>query len=318
MSNFYTLTAPLYKAFISKTDNCKVPSDFKEIVKAVADKIGWQLNIETYDESINVQPIPENKKVMIGFSSGLDSAYLMHKLIDEGYEVTLCHIKGLNKSSAFQEEKMAKEIARANNLKLIIVPFSAPKQVFADNPFKNQLILSIMLNEGIKLGIYRYALGSDWTTPLSEGVTGFSITDTIEVNEAYWNAVKKYFNQAELLFIDNNDKKVKRVSYLYQNHYTTFKLISSCVAPHRFNEYWHKQNEQKYNIKLTKGRCGACYKCCMEYLLLCEQELVEKNNAYYDHCWDILANSKTSHRPDLFALKLPLEERKRNLLNYGS
>lgn len=318
MNNFYQLTAPLYKAFINNNGACNVPSEYESIVKKVANKVGWAMQVNSYACDFTVPAIQENKKVMVAMSSGLDSVYLMHKLIDDGYDVTLCHIKGLNKSSACQEEKRAKQIAKLNNLKLVIVPFSAPKQTFADNPFKNQLILSIMLTEGIKRGIYRYALGSDWTTPLNEGVVGFSITDTIEVNQEYWAGVQKHFAQAELMFIDNDVKKASRIAYLYAKHPATFKFISSCVAPYRFQKHWHELNSNKYNVHLLDGRCGACYKCCMEYLLLCEQGFITKNEQFYNHCWNILANSSTSHRPDLFALKLPLEQRKRNLFNYGS
>jgi len=56
----------------------------------------------------------------------------------------------------------------------------------------------------------------------------------------------------------------------------------------------------------------------MEYLLLADMGLVGYDSRYAEHCWNILATSKTAHRPDLFKRSLPLAERMDNLRNYGS
>ena len=66
------------------------------------------------------------------------------------------------------------------------------------------------------------------------------------------------------------------------------------------------------------GRCGSCYKCAMEYILLAETGRIRKDPAFYAHCFDTLATSKTAHRPDLFAKSLPLAKRLENLKKYGS
>ena len=174
------------------------------------------------------------------------------------------------------------------------------------------------LNIGAPRGVYRYALGSDWTTPLSEAVAGFTITDSIEVNREFWADVKNHFPQAELLFIDASEKKYQRLQYLFINHKKSLELVSSCISPLRFREHLHDQNVQKYRVPLMRGRCGSCYKCSMEYILLAEAGLIKGDTQYMKHCWHILATSKTAHRPDLFDEKLPIQKRLENLKNYGS
>ena len=315
---FYTEALMLYTAFIEEKPAVRVPSNYVGIAKAVAEKVGWHTQMLGKLFDFKVEHKPHNNKAMTALSGGLDSVYLMFDLLDKGYDVTAVHVEGLNKSSAKAEAERAKEIARLAGVKFKNVVFKAPKQAFPDNPFKNQLVLSIMLDIGIKQGCYRYATGSDWTTPLSEAVTGFTITDSIDVNREYWEGVQEHFPQAELLFIDNNTKKYDRLKYLYENHLQALENVSSCIAPLRFRNYWHKQNVGRYGAVLMDGRCGSCYKCCMEYILLVEAGLVPKHQDYYDHCWHILATSATAHRPDLFAESLPLEERVHNLKEYGS
>ena len=80
----------------------------------------------------------------------------------------------------------------------------------------------------------------------------------------------------------------------------------------------HNNNENKYNIKLLDGRCGSCFKCCMEIILLTELGYYNKNEELLKHCWKILSDSKNSHRKDLFDKHIPLEIRYKNIMNYGS
>ena len=55
----------------------------------------------------------------------------------------------------------------------------------------------------------------------------------------------------------------------------------------------------------------------MEAILLAELNYYDKNSEFINHCWDILAKSKNSHRKDLFDKKKPLQERYNNIINYG-
>ena len=313
---FFDAASMLYRAFTLPNHAASVPREYVGIAEKVAQKVGWNVNFTPIDIPGRVAQVPKNNKVMVGLSGGLDSVYLMHRLIEQGYDVTAVHIAGLNREYAKHEEKAAAAAAKRAGARFMKFTVFPPKQAFPDNPWKNQLILSIMLENGAKIGIYRYAVGSDWTTPLSEAVVGFTITDSVEVYREYWNGVQQRFPQAELVFIPDNVKKYDRLSYLFDRG--ALEDISSCVAPHRFRQSLHEKNEAKYGIHLLPGRCGSCYKCAMEYILLVEAGRIEKDSAFYEHSWNTLATSKTAHRPDLFAKSLPFERRLKNLLEYGS
>lgn len=316
---FYRAGLKLYSGFTRERSIIEVPADYKEIADLVIQKIGWRTKTIAKEYEYPLVKFQANKKMLIGLSGGLDSVYLMHKAIDAGYEVTAVHVAGLNgKSIAKVELASAQRLANIAGANFISVNFMQPPQEFIDNPFKNQLILSMMLDIGITKGIYRYGLGSDWTTPLSEAATGYTITDSIEVNKGFWNGVVKHIPEAELCFINENEKKYERLKYLFTNHRESLENVVSCISPIRFRGLYRKQNIKKYGVDLLPGRCGSCYKCCMEYILLAEAQLIKKDARFYEHCWTALATSQTAHRPDLFSKNLPHEKRLENLLNYGS
>lgn len=259
-----------------------------------------------------------DKDIILGFSGGLDSAYNALYLHDIGYNVTLMHIKNLNKSYP-KEDEFACRFAENHNFNYVEMDAKHyAKEFFIDNPLKNQLILSVMIDYGIMHGINVYSLGADTCTPINQSTIGMTITDSIEVNECFWDGVKQYIPYATLKFIPNDIKKYDRLKYILLNHPNALNDIYSCITPHRFNNSLHKHNEEKYGIHLLDGRCGSCFKCCMEGILLSELGYYDKDSEFIKHCWDILANSKNSHRKDLFNKKIPLAERYKNILNYGS
>lgn len=314
---FFDVGRRLYDAFIRPSPVVYVPFEYVGIVQQVMQKVGWKTRVEGVVCGGEFgATLDSNNRVAVALSGGLDSVYLMHRLKEDGYDVTAVHVAGLNKFSGKYEEQAARKAAAKAGAKFVKAVFNAPKQHFPDNPFKNQLVLAMMLDICVPKGIYRFALGSDWTTPLAEAVVGFTITDSIEVNREYWAGVRQRLPQAELLFIPDDVKKVHRLAYLFDRG--ALADVSSCVSPLRFRQSLHERNEQKYGLHLMPNRCGSCYKCAMEYILLVEAGRIPKNPKFYDHAWDTLATSKTAHRPDLFAKSLPIKKRMENLLKYGS
>lgn len=302
---------------MKKSDKIVVPAECVNVCAEVCKRIGWE-HTQIVGADVDLAPVKtrKNKKVMLALSGGLDSAYLLYKLIEKRYSVICVHVNGLNKSCATEEKLQAERIAKKAGAEFICVGFKAPSQKYPDNPFKNQLILSIMLDIGVKEGVTRYAIGSDWETPLANAAVGYTITDSKEVNEGFWNGIKAHFPYAELLMVDGSEKKLQRISYLYEKN--VLEDISSCIAAHRFRAHLRDININKYGVRLMRGRCGSCYKCCMEYLLLVDLGLTKADAAYKEHCWDILAESSVSHRPELFNKSLSEKKRMENLRSYGS
>lgn len=293
----------------------KIPAGFEGLIECLYEYHNKQKPQITLYELPKTEP-KLNERVMVGFSGGLDSAYLALYLQDKGYRPILFHCKGLNKSYPKKDES-ARRFAKVAGLEYIEAEIKHSKEYYIDNPLKNQLIMSLMFDEGIKCSVGAYAMGADWCTTLKESAVGMTVTDAVETNKLFIDGISKYY-PAKIIFIDNNVKKVKRLSYITEKHSDCLNSVYSCITPNRFNAHLKKKNEEKYGVKLLDGRCGSCFKCCMEYILLTQIGYYTSNKAFLDHCWEVLAQSQNSHRKDLFDKRLPLDIRYRNILNYGS
>lgn len=253
------------------------------------------------------------RRVLVGFSGGLDSAYSAVALRDEGWRVTLFHVKGLNLAYP-DEDRFARRFARAAEFDYVECAVKTSKQRFPDNPVKNQLVMSLMVDYGQGAGIYDIAMGEDWGTPIAKAKKGFTVTDAVEVNRLYIDGINKAA-KIGLHFIDGRVKKISRIERLSRDGILGY--VYSCIGAHRFRARLRKTNELKYGVELLPGRCGSCFKCCQEALMLAE--LGESlPAAYKEHCWHILAESAQSHAPEMFSLKRSVAERRKALLSYGS
>lgn len=253
--------------------------------------------------------------IIIGASGGLDSCYAALKAKDEGKKVILIHFQGLNKNFPKETEQII-NFAKTNSMSLYIINVkNKGKNFFPDNPFKNQLILSALAEIGYKLSINNIMLGATGTFNIEKSKIGFNVTDTIENYNSFLNGLKLYYPLINIIYLNKDITKYTMLKYIVDNHIESLQYICSCINPNRFVTMLHNNNEKKYNIKLLKYRCGSCFKCAMEYILLYEI-------GYYNdidfllHCYDILAKSKNSHAPELFNLHLPYEVRRKNVLEY--
>ena len=84
---------------------------------------------------------------------------------------------------------------------------------------------------------------------------------------------------------------------LIGNYKELWNEFQSCITPYRYRQHLKEHNEEKYNIKLFNNRCGSCWKCCMEYIVWCDLELVDYNKEFYQHCLEILSSKISEERP---------------------
>lgn len=299
-------------------EEIKIPVGFEDNVNLIYTKHNLKIpiiNNNNFKINIENNKIFDNRKIIIGASGGLDSTYTALRYKDLGYDIILVHFKNLNKNYPKETEHI-KNFAKKNNFKLYIIDVkNFGKDYFPDNPFKNELILCALTEIGYNLNIKNIMLGATGTYHIENSKIGINVTDTIENYNTFISGLKKYYNNVNLFFLEKNLTKNKMIEYIIKYHKDSLEDIYSCISPNRFVKMLHNNNESKYNIKLLKDRCGSCYKCCMEYILLYENGYYS-NKEFLNHCYEILAKSKNSHSPQLFNLKIPYEQRRKNVLGY--
>ncbi len=67
------------------------------------------------------------KRILLAFSGGPDSTYLLIKLLEKGRKVDICYINHMIREEAFKEEEFAKRIARRFGIRCFIVRANVPR-----------------------------------------------------------------------------------------------------------------------------------------------------------------------------------------------
>nr|WNM56314.1 hypothetical protein CoNPh38_CDS0438 [Staphylococcus phage S-CoN_Ph38] len=255
------------------------------------------------------------KKAMVGFSSGVDSTYQALYLQSKGYHVTLFHVGGLNKSYPDEKER-AQKFANDFDMDIIVKDCKhGDSQFFVDNPVKNQLVLSAMIDTGVELGIGVYAMGNNVNEDIKGINIQYGLSDSIQSFDTFESTVLNGLYDIKLEHI----KVGKPDIYDFIIHYKpkALKYVNSCITPHRFKRHLNKLNREKYNFTpLSDTRCMSCFKCSIEHIILDKLGYVEHNKELLQHCYDIIRKkSDTMFTTTIANKKSTNKEIERNIFN---
>lgn len=294
-------------------------NELYELTKMVCEKIGIYYNPSHFKSlrDLSLPVINKNKKtVVLGFSGGLDSVYQAICLKEQGYEVILYHLKNINTYENGQATKQCREIADKLGLKYIESTISKTRgsQEVPENPLKNELILSLMIDYCLEYNIPYISLGDDLNLSLKDSVVGINVTDSKELTKSFMKGIHMVIPEIEFLPITTGEK-LDRIKKLIE--YGLGDDYYSCVQAGRFNKKLHDLNESKYRIKLFDRNCGcSCRKCAMHNLLIHYGNIKSFPQDFIDSCWKVLWKNSYSADYELFKPDLPEKVRIHNLFTY--
>lgn len=228
-----------------------------------------------------------NKFVLVGFTGGKDSAYMLINLINKGFNPIPVYIDGINRCFPSEKDRVI-EICSKLKLNYIMPKIQITGSMpFLSNPLKNGLILGIMFDLGCHYNINKFALGNHSHTKIGDTQLDATISDSVEFILACCDYAKYFIDDLKYYQIDVPIYKI--YNQLHQNK--LLNCIQSCISTHRYQKYLRQQNIKKYNIiDALENRCYSCYKCCQEHLILEHLELVNNNAELVKHCLKILRN----------------------------
>lgn len=311
--------------------NLECPSGLEEMCKTIYSSFGLkQPNFAIVPEQPSgiaiPQPKDEKRSVVLGFSSGLDSTYQAIRLKENGYNVHLLFIRGMNSYEGGQAWKSAPEMANRLGMELISMNMKKNmskslttnpyKQQWPENPMKNEVILSAMVDLCLSRGYSNISMGDDLGLSLSDSVPGVNTSDAKEITESFMEYFvdSRFPGRISLLTIPKNEGKDVRLDKLLE--YGLENLYYSCVTQGRFNQSFKRRVESKFGVKLFKNNCGTCRKCCMHNLILhyVGKQILPEN--YLAYCWEKMQMSGKQADAKFFNQDLPIEVRIHNLFHY--
>lgn len=281
---------PIYEAFgnadIPQVIHC--PQGMENFI-AAASQNNSQIISDKADLKAEFQTI-NDKKVLLAYTGGKDSVAATIRLKKAGYDVSLFFIKGLNKAYP-KELDCAEKIAEILGCKLYVSEVKITgKNSHPDNPVKNQLILSLMTDFGLKHGFNCFSSGIlNVTNPNYE----FDWSDSGELMETFKAFMRKAFKGWK--YIENGaTKEAENLAELLKHPKAKelWNLKSSCVGPNRFRSTHREANEAKFKIKLSENQCGSCYKCAYEYVVKSALTTAKPSVGYLRKCMEILRGDK--------------------------
>ena len=305
---------------------------------------------EINDEFLSMRKHRGNKRVLLGFSGGLDSVFQMCDLLQRGYDVVLFTLKNVNTYENGQGVKAGREIVDTVNAGGVFhveyVEASIAKdwkrdnkwrQSWPENPIKNQLILAIMIDYCLEHQIDMISLGDDLELDIEDSVCGINTTDSKQLTEEFLNGIRGIspdMPRIDFMPIQKDNDKLYRIMSLEK-----FGLLDkyySCVQTGRFNKRFHDMAEKKYGVTLPAHNCGCyCRKCAMHCLLMYYwkesgkwmmtdkriQRIQDKyvstfTDEFIEKCWQVMWKNAHSADYKFFSPELPLEQRVYNLYHY--
>jgi hypothetical protein len=262
----------------------RLPEDLIEFGTVLEKTFGVSF-IEWYDAQ-KFKMTEDNNNVIVAFSGGKDSAALATKLRNNGYNVFLAYIQGINK--AYPDEKsVAMKFAEKYKYPFLhlAVDVKVRKGSYAENIVKNNLIIAKCLQYGQAIGIKKVGLGCAVLT--SNVPTSFGFSDGAENLQSFAKGVQEIVDCE--IFVSEVESESLSYKILVDNK-IDFTDIVSCMTPVYYRKNLNNINIRK-GIILRHNGCGSCYKCAADYFHLSYFGLFKNNEQSDKHYMNILWKS---------------------------
>ena len=247
--------------------------------------------LKPFNARINSYKMVENNDVLCAFSGGKDSVANVLLLIEMGYNPILFFVKGINRSYPMELD-IAKRLSLILDCELVVKSITVNgKCDFIENPTKDQFILSMMVDYGIKRDISKYSFGCVYTDNIDTISSEYMLSDAYEMFMAIEKFYQYYIENFKIILpLKNETQSICEIlKYDISLLYDTY----SCMTPLRYKNNIINTNKKKYDINIPNGRCYSCYKCCQEALVLNAVGVVDFEPNFIKHCKDVISNIQT-------------------------
>lgn len=240
----------------------------------------------------------------VAYSGGRDSTAAALRCRAAGWDVVLYHVAGINRSYP-DERGWAERGAAVLGMPLVVdtVRVTGKGGGVAEAPTKNQVIAGLMAarmatgaGAHYTLGVHGNSRAADMT-PLRNWSDGI---ETVESFAAYL-AARLPGLEFHPVLADSTQALAVVAEHGMLDH------VHSCMAAYRFQKSIRAVNEKRFG-PLPPGRCGGCYKCAGEALMLHEMGVRTAPFAYREHAEAVIKKH---------AAKYP-GERTANILDAGA
>lgn len=225
-------------------------------------------------------------RVVLCFSGGRDSIVSLMKYRDEGRDVVLYHMHGVNASQS-DEIQAAEECAKYFNVPLICETLRYHgHNCWMEHPMKNIVIANGALNQCITKNVGSVVAFGNYTETFLRNIN-FEVcaSDCMDMWEAYENVLSEDIPDFHVAInLENLGETMDRIC----GNDEVLDMSLSCLCRHSLRAYRHQWVKDKFGIVLPKRRCGSCAKCTAEYIYRADHGQTAFSESYYRYCMNQL------------------------------
>ena len=265
----------------------RLPANGMPIIKELYQ--GKAPEIARVEEPVIVRREVSQDRGLVAFSGGKDSTAVAIKMVQQGISTELFNVSGIN--PAYPEEiKAARSVAGELGVKMSVLSVKLGPQAWVENPAKNQVILGLMIDYGTRIGAGSYAMGIMTTEEAAEVSFDYGYSDAIEMHragaETFEGMVPGIKVHTELL-----KNEIDSYRTILGFNPGLLAKIQSRMTPIRYRGVHHKNNRAKFGATILPNRCGSCYKCAQEVLILKDLGHLTPGTALVGHAVETLAKA---------------------------
>jgi len=282
------------------SENVNLHEASRSIVGSMELGSGKKFGFQYIENPTPTHSVKDDKFVLCCVSGGKDSLATVLHYLENGYNVHLYTLKGINRGYP-EEYKSAVNWANALNLPIYVDTIKiSGKKYWVEHPLKNQLIATLALAYCLDNNLPATVAFGDYQDETADKSNfGVNWTDNINLWEAYNDFLKGFVEaRAEIPL----EKELVGLELIDKNA-NLLPLIQSCLMTVRDRESLRQKNQNKYGLKILPNRCGSCYKCCLEYIYFCDHKKLEYNEDFYKHCLEILKKKYADYTGPLMSRK---------------
>lgn len=279
----------VYQRVSENTDiQSDISEEFRPLIRTIAQYKYIGKNIHFYHDTYKqLKYYPKSDNFMLVCTSGgKDSVATAKYYKDKGYNVMLYHMHGIN-PVYHDEYTVISEIADKLDCPYHIETIHLKgSHMYIEHPMKNMLIangaITFCMTHNLPINI---AFGNYSSSKLEDMEFDICAGDSRDMWNIYEEIVRHEIPDFKIY--TPLDSVCQTFRILCQDMELLDNCIS-CMSPYRFRKHWKHRTEHKYGVELKPNRCGCCWKCCFEYMVLADNRKLPYDKKYYNHCFDIL------------------------------
>lgn len=255
-------------------------------MQGVLDVIGGFADAKAQAVGVSETIAPKDldpRRAIVLFSGGKDGLAAALKLREGGLRPVLLHVRGINGAAYAHEYEAAKAVAEAVSMPFRSVDVALRgKSAHVENPTKNLALALIGAALAVewKAGVVALGLAGDDTTSTN---VRCGLSDNITVADKGAAAIMAMVRGLDVRpsVVEDETESLCVVSASARH---ALPVISSCMTGARFKGKLHKDNVEKFGAALMPGRCGSCYKCAFEQIVLAAIDGRTLEPGWAEHC----------------------------------